>query len=259
MEEIDITFEDLCACRERDLTSSRKSKTFSKVNPKVKKELGAAVRKVTIDLAKKTIEHLLDNYIPRGNDRVARENIHSVYVSRFLTPEHQVLLEELSVALYHDRFSGAFLNDVIPGQVDKDAVLVCVNKGVMEAAIALQWIKATRTKKSVRITNQQAPISAEKNKTKVNEVSMKKSWEITSQDDLQLLPRPQAPRPAASDGIPFAAIAASSSIPNTPVAAELPPVVELSALSFVAEIEIDKEGDEEVHKVFMSRSVLFLL
>jgi hypothetical protein len=229
------------------------------MTPKLRKELSSAVRKATIDIAKQTIQVLLDNYIPRGNDRVARENIHSVFVSKYLTTEHQLLLEELSVALYHDRYSGSFLSDVIPGQVDKDAVLVCVNKGIMEAAIALQWIKATRTKKSVRITNQQAPISAEKNKRKVNEVSMKKSWEITSQDDLQLLPRPQAPRPAASDGIPFAAIAASSSIPNTPVAAELPPVVELSAVSFVAEVEIDKEGDEEVHKVFMSRSVLFLL
>ena len=243
MEEIDITFEDLCACRERDLTSSRKSKTFSKVNPKVKKELGAAVRKVTIDLAKKTIEHLLDNYIPRGNDRVARENIHSVYVSRFLTPEHQLLLEELSVALYHDRPSGAFLNDAMPGQVDKGAVLDCVNKGIIEAAIALRWIKPTRSKRSVRITNQQAPILTEKNKRKVNEVSTKKSSEIIT----------------ASDDIPFASIAASSSIPITLVAAELPPVVELSAVSFVSEVEIDKEGDEEVGTVLMSRSVLFLL
>jgi hypothetical protein len=241
MEDIEITFEDVCACRERDLSTDRRSRKLAKVTPKDRKELGAAVRKVAIDIAKKTIEHLLDNYIPRGNDRVARENIHSVYVSKYLTTEHQLLLEELSVALYHDRYSGAFLNDVIPGQVDKDAVLVCVNKGIMEAAIALQWIKATRTKKSVRITNQQAP--TEKNKRKVNEVSMmKKSWEIT-----------------ASDDIPFASIAASSSIPNTLVAAELPPVVELSAVSFVAEVEIDKEGDEEVPKVLMNRPVLFLL
>ncbi len=105
--------------------------------------------------------------------QVARENIHSVLMmSKYLTTEHQLLLEELSVGLYHDRYSGSFLSDVIPGQVDKDAVLVCVNKGIMEATIALQWIKTTRTKKSVRITNQQAPISAEKNKRKVNEVSM---------------------------------------------------------------------------------------
>jgi hypothetical protein len=95
----------------------------------------------------------------------------------------------------------------------------------------------------VRITNQQAPISTEKNKRKVNEVSMKKSSEIIT----------------ASDDIPFASIAASSSIPNTLVAAELPPVVELSAVSFVSEVEIDKEGDEEVGTVLMSRSVLFLL
>ncbi len=96
-------------------------------------------------------------------------------------------------------------------------------------------------KKSVCITNQQAP--REKNKRKVNEVSMmKKSWEIT-----------------ASDDIPFASIAASSSILNTLVAAELPPVVEFSAVSFVSEVEIDKEGDEEVGKVLMIRSVLFLL
>jgi hypothetical protein len=97
----------------------------------------------------------------------------------------------------------------------KGAVLDCVNKGIMEAAIAMQWIKATRTKKSVRITNQQASISAEKNKRKVNEVSMKKSCKITSQDDRRLLPRPQSLRPAASDDIPFASIAASSSIPNS--------------------------------------------
>ncbi len=69
--------------------------------------------------------------------------MHSVFMSKYLATEHQLLLEELSVALYHDRFSGAFLNDVIPGQVDKDAVLVCVNKGIMEAAIALRWIKTT--------------------------------------------------------------------------------------------------------------------
>ncbi len=73
-------------------------------------------------------------------------------------------------------------------------------------------------------------------------MSMKKPREIT-----------------ASDDIPFASIAASSSIPNTSVAAELPPVVELSAVSFVSEVEIDKEGDEKVSKVLMSRSVLFLL
>ncbi len=127
-------------------------------------------------------------------------------------------------------------------QENKGAVLGCVNKGIIEAAIALQWIKPTRTKRSVCITNQQAPISTEKNKRKVNEVSMKKFSEIT-----------------ASDDITFASIAASSSIPNTPVAAELPPVVELSAVSFVSEVEIDKEGDEEVAKVLMSRSVLFLL
>ncbi len=94
----------------------------------------------------------------------------------------------------------------------------------------------------MRITNQQAPISTEKNKRKIIEISMKASWEIT-----------------ASDDIPFASIAASSSIPNTLVAAELPPVVELSAVSFVSEVEIDKEGDEEVGKVLMIRSVLFLL
>ncbi len=95
----------------------------------------------------------------------------------------------------------------------------------------------------MRITNQQAPISTEKNKRKVNEASMMiKSSEITPSDD-----------------IPFASIAASSSIPNTPVAAELPPVVELSAVSFVSEVEIDKEGNEEVGTVLMSRSVLFLL
>ncbi len=94
----------------------------------------------------------------------------------------------------------------------------------------------------MRITNQQASISTEKNKRKVNEVSMKKSSEIT-----------------ASDDISFASIAASSSIPNILVAAELPPVVELSAVSFVSEVNIDKEGDEEVGKVLMSRSVLFLL
>ncbi len=75
-------------------------------------------------------------------------------MSKYLTTEHQLLLEELSVAQYHERYSGAFLNDVIPGQVDKDAVSVCVNKGIMEAAILLQWIKPTRTKMSVRITNQ---------------------------------------------------------------------------------------------------------
>jgi hypothetical protein len=242
MEDIEITFEDLCACRERDLFTDRRSRSFAKVTPKNRKELGAAVRKVTIDIAKQTIQVLLDSYIPRGNDRVARENIHSVYMSKYLTTEHQLLLEELSVALYHDRYSGAFLNDVIPGQVDKDAVLVCVNKGIMEAAIALRWIKPTRTKKSVRITNQQAPISTEKNKRKVNEVSMKKPREIT-----------------ASDDIPFASIAASSSIPNTLVAAKLPPVAELSAVSFISEVEIDKEGDEEVGKVLMIRSVLFLL
>ncbi len=91
----------------------------------------------------------------------------------------------------------------------------------------------------MRITNQLTPISAEKNNRKVNEMSMKKSWEITTQDDLRLLPRPQAPRPAASDEITFAAIADSSCIPNTPT--ELPPVVELSAVSFVAEVEIDKK------------------
>jgi hypothetical protein len=170
MEDIEITFEDVCACRERDLTSCRKSKTFSKVTRKDRKEINAAVRKVAIDLAKKTIEQFLDNYIPRGNDRVAQENIHSVYVSQFLTPEHQLLLEELSVALYHDRPSGAFLNDAIPGQVDKGAVLDCVNKCIMEAAIALQWIKPTRTKRSVSITNQQAPISTEKNKREIKEV-----------------------------------------------------------------------------------------
>jgi hypothetical protein len=175
--------------------------------------------------------------------------MHSVFMSKYLTTGHQLLMEELSVALYHDRYHGGFLSDVIPGHLGKDAVLVCVNKGmeaasIMEAAIALQWIKPTRAKRSVRITNQQAPISVDKNKREVNEVSMKKSWEITSQDDLQLLPRPQAPRPAASDDIPFTAIAAISSVPNTPVAAKLPPVVEFSAVSFVAEVEIDKEGDE---------------
>ncbi len=95
-------------------------------------------------------------------------------MSKYLTTEHQLLLEELSVALYHDRYSSSFLSDVIPGHLGKDAVLVCVNKGIMEAAIALQWIKPTRTKRSVRITNQQAPIFAEKNKREVNEVSMKK-------------------------------------------------------------------------------------
>ncbi len=147
------------------------------------------------------------------------------------------------MALYHDRYSGAFLNDdVIPGQVDKDAVRVCVNKGIMEAAIALRWIKPTRTKKSVRITNQQAPISTEKNKRKVNKVSMKSPGR--SRLRMTFL---------------FASIAASSSIPNTLVVAELPPVVELSAVSFVSEVEIDKEGDEEVGKVLMVRSVLFLL
>jgi hypothetical protein len=243
MEDIEITFEDVCACRERDLSTDKRSRKLAKVTPKNRKELGAAVRKVTLDIAKQTIQVLLDSYIPRGNDRVARENIHSVYMSKYLTTEHQLLLEELSVALYHDRFSGAFLNDVIPGQVDKGAVLDCVNKGIIEAAIALQWIKPTRSKRSVRITNQQAPILTEKNKRKVNEVSMKKSSEIIT----------------ASDDIPFASIAASSSIPNTLVAAELPPVVELSAVSFVSEVEIDKEGDEEVGTVLMSRSVLFLL
>ncbi len=131
---------------------------------------------------------------------------------------------------------------MIPEKVDKGAVLDCVNKGIVEAAIALQWIKPTRTKRSVCITNQQAPISTEKNQRKIKEVRMKKSWEITTSDDIL-----------------FASIAASSSIPNTPVAAELPPVVELSAVSFVAEVELDKEGDEEVDTVLMNRSVLFLL
>ncbi len=98
MEDIEITFEDVCACRERDLFTDKRSRSFAKVTSKNRKELGAAVRKVTIDIAKQTIQVLLDNYIPRGNDRV-----------------------------------------VIPGQVDKDdAVLDCVNKGIMEAAIALR-------------------------------------------------------------------------------------------------------------------------
>ncbi len=108
IDDIEITFEDVCACRERDLSTVKRSRKLAKVTTKDRKKLNAAVRRVTIDIAKKTIKHLLDNYIPRGNDRVARKNMHSVFMSKYLTTEHQLLLEELSVARYHDRYSGSF-------------------------------------------------------------------------------------------------------------------------------------------------------